>query len=42
MKSKYNTGHPIDINELTDEERKNAFHEWAEGSQSLERLLNQN
>lgn len=41
MKSKYNTGHPIDINKLTEEERKIAFHEWAEGSQALERLLNE-
>lgn len=41
MKSKYNTGKPIDINELTDEERKQAFHEWAEGSEALEQLLNE-
>lgn len=41
MKSKYNTGKPIDINELTNEERKQAFHEWAEGSEALEQLLNQ-
>lgn len=40
MKSKYNTGKPIDISELTDAERKQAFHEWAEGSQALEQLLN--
>ncbi len=39
MKSKYNTGVPIDINELSDEERKQAFHEWAEGSKALENLL---
>ena len=39
MKSKYNTGDLIDINELTDEERKIAFHEWSEGSQALEQLL---
>lgn len=41
MKSKYNTGKPIDINKLTDEERKQAFHEWAEGSEALEQLLNE-
>lgn len=41
MKSKYNTGEPIDINELTEEERKLAFHEWAEGSEALEQLLNE-
>ena len=39
MKGKYNTGVPIDINELSDEERKIAFHEWAEGSMALENLL---
>lgn len=41
MKSKYNTGHPIDINKLTEEERRIAFHEWAEGSPGLEKLLNE-
>ena len=41
MKSKYNTGEPIDINKLSDEERKQAFHEWAEGSKALENLLNE-
>lgn len=41
MKSKYNTGVPIDVNELSDEERKIAFHEWAEGSKALEDLLNE-
>lgn len=41
MKSKYNTGEPIDINNLTAEERKQAFHEWAEGSKALEQLLNE-
>lgn len=41
MKSKYNTGKPIDISKLTEEERKVAFHEWAEGSEALELLLNQ-
>ena len=40
MNNKYNTGHPIDINELSEEERKIAFHEWAEGSPGLEKLLN--
>lgn len=40
MKSKYNTGVPIDINTLSKEERKIAFHEWAEGSEALEELLN--
>ena len=40
MNIKYNTGHPIDINELSEEERKIAFHEWAEGSPGLEKLLN--
>lgn len=39
MKSKYNTGVPMDISKLSDEERKQAFHEWAEGSEALERLL---
>ena len=41
MKSKYNTGIPIDISSLTEKERKLAFHEWAEGSEALEQLLNQ-
>jgi len=41
MKEKYNTGVPIDINELSEEERQAAFHEWAEGSEALEQLLNQ-
>ncbi len=41
MQSKYNTGKPIDIKTLTAKERKKAFHEWAEGSKQLERLLNQ-
>lgn len=41
MKSKYNTGSPIDISKLTDEERIIAFHEWAEGSPALEKLLNE-
>ena len=41
MKSKYNTGKPIDINKLTEEERSLAFHEWAEGSEALEQLLNE-
>lgn len=41
MKSKYNTGKPIDINKLTDVERRQAFHEWAEGSEALEQLLNE-
>jgi hypothetical protein len=41
MNIKYNTGHPIDINELSEEERKIAFHEWAEGSPGLEKLLNE-
>lgn len=41
MKSKYNTGNPIDISKLTEEERRLAFHEWAEGSEALEQLLNQ-
>ena len=40
MKSKYNTGSPIDIKTLTAKERKQAFHEWAEGSKALENLLN--
>lgn len=40
MKSKYNTGSPIDIATLTKRERKKAFHEWAEGSVALEKLLN--
>lgn len=39
MKSKYNTGKPIDINSLTKEERNQAFREWAEGSKALEKLL---
>ena len=41
MKSKYNTGEPIDISKLTEEERRLAFHEWAEGSEALEQLLNE-
>lgn len=41
MESKYNTGVPMDINELSEEELKDAFHEWAEGSQALEQLLNE-
>lgn len=41
LQSKYNTGKPIDIKTLTDKERKQAFHEWAEGSKELERLLNE-
>ena len=41
MKSKYNTGVPMDINKLSDEERQMAFHEWAEGSEALEQWLNQ-
>ena len=40
MESKYNTGVPIDINSISEEERKIAFHEWAEGSKALEELLN--
>jgi len=41
LQSKYNTGKPIDIKTLTDKERKQAFHEWAEGSKELERLLSE-
>lgn len=41
MNSKYNTGRPIDINNLVDKERKIAFHECAEGSPGLEKLLNE-
>jgi len=40
MKSKYNTGEPIDINKISQEEIKIAFHEWAEGCTELEKLLN--
>lgn len=40
MNSPYNTGKPIDITQLSDEERVQAFHEWAEGSEALEQLLN--
>jgi len=36
---KYNTGVPIDIKKLKEDERKTAFHEWAEGSEALETLL---
>ncbi len=39
MESKYNTGIPIDINELPEEERQIAFHEWADGLPALENLL---
>ena len=41
MKSKYNTGDPIDIKKIPKEELKIAFHEWAEGSIALEELLNE-
>lgn len=40
MNSQYNTGKPIDIAQLSNEERIQAFHEWAEGSDALEQLLN--
>lgn len=40
MDGKYNTGVPIDINTISEDERKLAFHEWAEGSEALEELLN--
>lgn len=40
MEGKYNTGVPIDINTISEDERKLAFHEWAEGSEALEELLN--
>ena len=40
MEGKYNTGVPIDINTISEDERKFAFHEWAEGSEALEELLN--
>ena len=40
MEGKYNTGVPIDINTISADERKIAFHEWAEGSEALEELLN--
>jgi len=41
MGNKYNTGMPIDINAIPPEEIKKAFHEWAEGSEALEILLNE-
>lgn len=39
MKGKYNTGEAIDLKELSEEEAKEAIHEWAEGSEALEELL---
>lgn len=36
---KYNNGKPIRIQDLNPEEIENAIHEWAEGSESLEKLL---
>ena len=41
QKSQYNTGVPIPLAELSDEERRTAMHEWADGSASLEQLLNE-
>ena len=35
----FNTGISIDIDEISDEDKKRAFHEWAEGSKELEELL---
>ena len=37
--SKYNNMKTILINEISEEERMQAYHEWAEGSKELERLL---
>ena len=37
--SKYNDGHSIDIDSLTDEELKEAMVEWAEGDEAMYRLL---
>lgn len=39
MDKKYNTGQPIDIETLSKDELKEAFHEWAEGCDLLEELL---
>ena len=39
MKSEYNTGDVMDIDRLTDDQKKQAFHEWAEGSPALEELF---
>ena len=38
-KKMYNTGQPIDIETLSKDELKEAFHEWAEGCDILENLL---
>lgn len=38
-KNKYNNGHPIAIEEMNPQEVEAAIHEWAEGSENLEKLL---
>lgn len=37
--SKYVNGNPIQIDELSDEEKKQAIHEWSGGNPELEKLL---
>lgn len=39
MKNKYNTGVPMSLEEMSEEEIDQAMHVWAEGSESLEKVL---
>ena len=39
MSSQFNNGNSIDITTLSEEEKTQAFYEWAEGSTALEELL---